>query len=295
MRRWLEFGGFIAALSALSAPLVGGCSSASNPYPDVNSFCQGEAAAYCQSGGVLGACNVSPTACETAQQAACNTAATNATMSGTRAYVSANAQACVDAVTAAFAGNGTPAFAVSYSTLQQLAVTCDEDVFSGSVPKNGSCKTTDDCAQGSTPANGATPGIVCSPVEPGSSTMECASSISVSTGMPCANFGSVCTDPGTYCMGVPAECTAGAQVGAACTAVKGCASDGFCQINAGETTGKCETPASLGSACSSDANCASAAPYCDLNRPLKSGGTGGSCQQGLAFAGGAPDCNAFGL
>jgi hypothetical protein len=290
MRRWLGFGGFIGALSALTAPLVGGCSSASNPYPDVNSFCQGEAAAYCQSGGVLGACVVSPTACETAQQAACNTAATQAMASGTRVYNPANAQACVDAVTAAFTSSTAGVLSVPYATLQQLAVTCEEDVFTGSVMRDGTCKTDDDCAQPS-PPNGTLPGFVCSPVVPLSTTMECEPSTSVATGGFCENPGSVCTDPGTYCVEVMNggfECQPGAGLGTSCTAEKGCAAGGFCQINAGETTGKCETPASLGSACSSNANCASAAPYCDLNVSK------GACELGLSFAVNSSDCKAFG-
>jgi hypothetical protein len=121
--------------------------------------------------------------------------------------------------------------------------------------------------------------------------MECEPSTSVVTNGFCENPGSVCTDPGTYCVEVTSggfECQPGAELGNACTAEKGCAADGFCQINAGETTGKCETPANLGSACSSDVNCASGAPYCDLNVGK------GECELGLSFAVHSSDCTAFG-
>jgi hypothetical protein len=301
MQRWSAVGSVLGALGALSAVLVGGCSSAANAYPDVDSFCQAEAAAYCQTGGVVAACGVSQAVCDAAQQSDCVTAANQATATGTRAYNSANVQACIDAVTAAFTSTTPGVLSVPYMTLQQLAQTCDQ-VFPGSVPLSGACKTSDDCAQGSTPsittASGATiPGVVCSPVAPGSTTMECATTIAVpgtGTGAECANFGSVCTDPGTYCTGVPAECTAGATMGGDCTATKVCALPFSCSMSAGATKGTCVAPAGISSACFSDEDCASTAPYCDLNVPPKGGKGTGSCELGLSFAVGGDDCNAFG-
>jgi hypothetical protein len=235
MRSWLAVGTGVLGLSAL---LVGGCSSTPAPYPDANSFCEAVANAECQTNGVLAACNVSASDCVLARQAACVTKSNAAVTTGTRVYTSASAPACISALNAVYSpAASTSAFSVSYSTIQALEQTCDEEVFPGTVPLKEACKTNFDCAQGATPANGTAPGVVCSPVEPGSAVTECAMSTSVTTGMPCANFGSVCTDPGTYCTGVPATCQQGAQVGDSCTAEKGCASDAFCQIDAGAKSG----------------------------------------------------------
>jgi len=285
------------ALSALGAVLGGeGCSSsAPNPYPNVLTFCAAKAAAYCQSTGVLEQCGVSQDACVTAQTSTCKMTAAQATSSGTRAYESANAPACISAVAAAFTPSSPGSLTVFYSTLQDLAETCDLDVFPGSVPLMGACKTDDDCAQ-SSPADGGIPGVVCSPVSPGSKTLQCETSVGVATGAFCENPGSVCTDRGTYCVNGKNgyTCEPGATMGKVCTTLNGCSAAFACKIPAGEAKGTCVAPASRGSECATDEECAPTAPYCDMNVVPAGGKAKGACEVGLSFAVGGDDCKAFG-
>ncbi len=278
MRMWLRLGVAIGVLGTLG----NGCSSGPLPNADVNAFCESKATQECQ---VAESCNAPSTAaCISLRQTVCITDANAAMKSGTRAYSQPAAGACISAVQSAYSNAPSE---ITFATLQQVDQTCAQ-VFPGTVPDGGSCKTDFDCANQE----------VCSPVEPGSSTMVCATAVSVNKGDPCANVGDVC-EPGTFCTGVPAKCAVGgtADNGATCTPTVGCATGDYCQIDAGATKGKCITAGSKGSLCTVDANCAAAAPYCDLNIEPKGGKTGqGSCETGL-FSGlgtDGADCTAFG-
>jgi hypothetical protein len=180
------------------------------------------------------------------------TDAQQATASGTRTYSQPDAAACINAVMTAYAQPD-----VSYATLQNLNTLCEE-VFPGTVPQGGACKTNFDCANASTE--------VCSG-QAGSTDTLCAPSVMVAAGGFCANPGSVCP-PGYYCTGTTAECQPGGTA-----------------AGAGTTASPCTT----------DANCSPTAPYCDLNVTPKNGtSTQGSCETGLSFATGADDCKAYG-
>jgi hypothetical protein len=254
----------------MSGVFTGGCSAAANPYPDVNSFCEARASAECQSpqstsGGIASACGVAPSDCIDARQQTCISNAAMFVATGTRAYTSSAAPACIAAVQAAYAGSSIPYTAAAPAfSIQSLSVTCDEGVFPGTVPLQGVCATNDDCAQGSTPsADPNIPAVVCSPVQFGLKKLECANSVSVATNGECANFGSVCTDPGTVCKGAPAMCEPGGTPGGTGT---------------------------QGSACTTNANCGPSFPYCDTNIQPNA-----ACEVGLSFAIGADDCRSFGL
>jgi hypothetical protein len=295
MQRWLVFG---SVVGVLSASLIGGCSSSTDPYPDQNTFCQAKAQSECNSaqsttGGIAALCNVDPSTCETARQEACISDANAALAGGLRSYSATGAVACIAAVQSAYVGGATST--VPYATLQGLDTACEQGVFPGSVAAMGTCTTSDDC---STDVNGNQ--MVCSPVNPGSHVLECATSIGpVALGGECANFGSVCT-PGTYCLGslsTPYTCQSGAEGGEVCTEDKGCATNFYCSMAAGETSGTCLTASNqAGTACSSDISCGgTTAPYCALDVAPSMGEGPGACEQGEAFApGGGGDCKAFG-
>jgi hypothetical protein len=294
MQRWLVFG---SVVGALSASLIGGCSSSTDPYPDQNTFCQAKAQSECDSalsttGGIAAICNVDTSTCEAARQEACISDANAALAGGLRSYSPTGAVACIAAVQSAYVGGATST--VPYATLQGLDTACEQGVFPGSVAAMGTCTTSDDC---STDVNGNP--MVCSPINPGSKVLECATSVAVPAGEACANFGSVCA-PGTYCLNsssTPYTCQAGAGPNEVCTEAKGCAIDLYCSTPPGETSGTCLVASNeAGTACLSDISCGgTTAPYCDLDVAPTMGSGPGACEQGQAFApGGGGDCKAFG-
>jgi hypothetical protein len=308
MRGWIVLGGVAAVVgTGLTALLIGGCSSASSPYPDQNTFCLAKAESECNSpastaaGGIEGVCGTAST-CVNARQAVCNEYANAALAGGMRTYSPSGATACIAAVQSAYAVTTPAAASVPYSTLQQLNLTCEQGVFPGTVQAMGACQTSDDCGVDAT----GNP-MICSPVNPGSKVLECATAIPVSAGQPCANFGSQCAD-GTYCLGsstTPYTCQNGAPVGGSCTATHGCGTGAYCSTNAGETEGSClAVSAQEGVACSSDVSCGGGGspgstpttsfPYCDLSAKPTTGQGPGACTAGQGFSLGGADCSAFG-
>jgi hypothetical protein len=299
MRRWFVFGSVAAVLGA---SLVGGCSSSSDPYPDQNTFCLAKAQSECNSalstsGGIAAACGVSASACTSARQEACINDANAAIQGGFRAYSAAGATGCIAAVQMAYTSNTVP-----YATLEQINTACEQGVFPGTVQTMGSCTSSDDC---STDATGNQ--MVCSPVNPGSSVLQCATAIPVAAGGECANFGSQCS-AGTYCLGskdTPYSCQSGNPVGASCTPAKGCGTGAYCSMTGSKAAGTClAVGTQTGTACTSDVSCGggggagstptTTAPYCDLNVPPTMGQGPGACEGGQQFAPGAFDCKAFG-
>jgi hypothetical protein len=189
--------------------------------------------------------------------------------SGVRAYVLGNAQACLDALNAAY-GNGNSK--IVFSQLEGPGSITDkcERVFSGSAGTAESCELDYDCADDG----------ICAPVAPGATEMVCAPQVAAV--QLCANPGSVCP-VNTYCALQPtgaAECVAAAAAGQACGTSMPCVSDQRCAGSA------CVDRVGPGGACVTSADCAATDPYCDPN-------AGSICTIGLTFATGADDCRAY--
>jgi hypothetical protein len=254
-----------AAIGALA--IACSASTASNPYPDVSSFCSAVAKAECQDNAV---CAIDQTQCETYRTSVCQQDAASAQASG-RTYNSDNAKACIDALNGAF-GNG--ASKVTYQQLYGSGSITDkcERVFVGNAGNGGACQTNYDCTDSSE---------ICAPV-PGMTGSQCAKPTQKNLGDACADPGDQCAD-GSYCStqggGIP-KCVASAADGAPCPSGVQCVSSDFCN------GGICAAKSGPGGPCTQDSDCNSQAPYCD---PY----AGHICTIGLTFATGAPDCKGY--
>jgi hypothetical protein len=255
-----------AVVTALSAFAGAACmQTPANPLGDVSGFCQEKAKAECQ---VTAVCAIDPSLCTTYRESLCNSDASSAMASGVRQYVPGSAQACLDALNAAY-GNGSsaPVLAILFAQLESITDTC-ERVFSGTAGTNVSCQSDYDCANNA----------ICALV-PGSASRVCAPPVaSTQFCFP----GSICpTD--MYCAAQPngaAICVAAAAAGQTCSASVPCVSDERCAGTA------CADRVTSGGACVTSSDCAAGDPYCDPN--------GGSvCTIGLTFAHGADDCRAY--
>jgi hypothetical protein len=246
-----------------------GCSvtSASPPYPDVQSFCNAKARAECQ---IAALCNVDANSCQAFRTSQCLTEAADATRSATRRYVADNAQACIDTVNGAY-GNGHSQ--VPFATLVGSGSIADKcgRVFSGNADKGAPCQSDQECASSR----------VCSAAAPGAMQHVCADPVRKNPGDFCSDPGSTCASD-TYCTmqdGGAAQCLPAVQAGqpcgtAPCVSADRCA-NGFCVARAGQ-----------GQACSTSDDCVSMAPYCDSY-------AGNICTIGLTFATGAIDCSGY--
>jgi hypothetical protein len=273
IRPVVSVGGGIVLALALGA----GCASKKpEPYPDVASFCSAKAQAECQ---IASTCLVDEKDCEVQRSSLCNMDASQAMASGTRSYVQANAQPCIDALNKAY-GNGSTK--VSFMQLVgpgSVTDTC-ERVFSGNAGMNTKCESSYDC----------TGNLVCSPAAPGSTALVCAPTVMVPAGGFCSTPGSMCAS-NTYCAmpmaGGAYDCEPAKKQNEPCDPVTApCESDQRCEMQAGVTGQTCEPRVALGQACQTSDDCDPSAPYCD---PY----VGNKCTQGLSFAAGAPDCEAF--
>jgi hypothetical protein len=263
-------------VAAVAAVLVTGCSAKSSaPYPDVTSFCTAKAQAECQISATCGF--PSPTDCETARAALCNTDANEAATTGsrTRKYTQANAPKCVDAINSVFGNNASK---VSYAQLVGPGSVTDfcERVFSGTTAFNQPCQSSYDCADSADE---------CVPVSPGLTSLICAPPTKVGPGDLCQNAGDVCTDD-TYCAPsatVAATCAPSMQEGQSCETAP-CVSAQRCEtLGSGPT---CEPRVEAAGSCATSDDCAPGAPYCDPYVNNK-------CELGLSFATEAPDCIGF--
>ena len=304
MRRWVVLGvsrGFSGSARLRS---WGGALPPPNPAPDQNTFCVAKATAECTSGatgGVAAICNVASSDCISARQSACETYANNAISSG-QVFDPDGANTCIAAVVAAYTAT-TDVLSVPYSSIPAIDDACEQETFPGTIPTNGTCTTSAQCAN-------TVDGGSITPINGGSSLLRCGMAIPVAAGGQCANFGSVCA-AGTYCSGSSTSeytCVNGAAIGAPCDEKMGCATGGFCATSAGSDKGVCieDGTSQSGAACTSDVSCGGGGsvgstpttqfPYCDFSIPPATGsGSGsGSCEQGQGFAAGATDCKAFG-
>ena len=279
IRRVVEVGAGIMLVASLG---VACAAKKSAPYPDVTSFCNAKAQAECQ---IAATCIVPETDCEAQRASLCNTDAESALATGTRKYVQANAQPCIDALNSAY-GNGSTK--VSFAQLVgngSITDTC-ERVFSGNSGMNEPCQTSYDC----------TDDFICAPVMPGTfadggtGMFVCAHAVQVAAGQFCASPGSTCATD-TYCA-MPAaggayDCEPAKQQNQPCDPASApCVSAQRCEAQSGVTGHTCEPRVTLGQPCQTSDDCDPTAPYCD---PYN----GNVCTPGLSFASGAPDCQAF--
>jgi hypothetical protein len=277
----------VGAGVGLIAALAAACSSKpAAPFPDVATFCTAKAQAECQ---IASTCLIDPNDCQAQRASLCNTDAVEAMKSGTgtRQYTQANAQACIDAVNAAYGNNNTK---VTYAQLVGPGSITDlcERVFSGNAGMSESCQSDYDC----------TGGFICAPAVPGAAGLAdagvgsylCEPPVAVAEGQLCSNPGSVCAVD-TYCT-IPAtkltyDCEPAKADGQPCdVTTEPCVSTERCESNVGVTGNTCMPRVSLGQSCVTSADCDPSAPYCD---PY----VGNLCTTGLSFASQAADCAAF--
>ncbi|MGH7271907.1 MAG: hypothetical protein ACREJ3_15870 [Polyangiaceae bacterium] len=273
LRGGLGVGVVVGALgTSLAACAV---APASNPYPDVASFCNAKAAAECQ---IAATCGNDASGCKVERASLCNVDAAQATADGLRQYVSASAQSCITAVSSAYGGGAT---SISYANLYGPGSITDkcERVFSGNIPQANTCKNSYDCAGSA----------ICAPEAVGSSTLICANESLVAEGDLCGQAGQTCASD-SFCAAQSSgasKCQPGLQDGQPCSATMPCISTERCAMNSGVTGQTCVPRVAASGSCASDADCPPAAPYCDPN-------AGSICTAGLSFATKSPDCNAFG-
>jgi hypothetical protein len=245
----------------------GGCEVDGSPcaYPTVESFCAAIAKAECQE---TTPCGLLASGCAAYRQSACLEGAilmpSVTSDIASRTYTPANAAACVDAVTSAFAAAEIPYASLPFDTCER--------VFVGSVATNGLCTNDYDCASG----------LGCVPAVPsnsgGASTAPtCQHVISVALGDSCAT-------PGDECQGSSCQLSNGSQpvcgafvgdgYGATCATADECG-QGVCVNFA------CYAPRAAGETCTSSDECALQSPLCDGD---------GICSSDLVFTGGSSDC-----
>jgi hypothetical protein len=266
MRNWL---GIAAALGVASTLPMACSSSTPVPFQTVSDFCTAKAQAECQ---IAPRCSIATPTCEEVRDQLCLTAAAEAT-SGTRTYTQPNAQACINAVNAAYS-QGNTSGQILYATLYGTGSVDDvcNRVFQGTEQTDAPCTTDYDCVN-----NG-----VCSEV-PGASQSVCAPPEPADAGQFCANPGTECAT-GTYCA---ASATGGAPICTARVTMGGvCSSTTLCLETLRCVDATCVAREETGGACTTDDDCSPTAPYCDTY-------AGGICTVGLEFATGASDCKGF--
>lgn len=239
------------------------------PYPDVASFCDAKAKAICEASAI---CAVDVNQCQTVQVSQCNTVASGDTQSGTRKYNSDNAKTCIDALNSAFGNNASKVLWSAWVGQGSLTDKC-ERVFVGAAGMNQSCKSDYDCAND----------LICSPAQPGASTLVCAKATPINAGDFCAAPGSECPAD-YYCAppqtGAAAQCIQAAAAGQSCSDSVPCVSSQRC------SGGLCVARGGGRAACMTDSDCGSMDPFCDIY-------AGNICTLGLTFATGATDCTGF--
>jgi hypothetical protein len=274
-----------AGVGLIAALAVGCAAKKPAPYPDIPSFCMAKAQAECQ---IASTCLIDANDCQAHRAAVCNSDAQAATEMGvgSRKYVQANAQACIDALNTAYGGGSTK---VSFAQLVgkgSIADVCAR-VFSGNAAMNESCASPYDC----------TGDLICAPVMPGLAARAdggagpsvCAPSVPVAAGGFCASPGSTCATD-TYCALPSAssayECEPAMQQSQSCDPVTApCASTERCVSQPGSAAPMCQPRAKLGQGCETDGDCVPDAPYCD---PYIR-----KCTTGQSFASDAADCAEF--
>ncbi|MBV9946124.1 MAG: hypothetical protein JOZ69_04675, partial [Myxococcales bacterium] len=127
--------GLVALVAALGLASAPACSSNSGPkYPNLVSFCNGQASAECNQ-QVLAACGLpSQATCVTQRQAICVAAAPQGTT-----YNPSAAEGCVNQVSSAYADAQ-----LTLNESNAISSAC-AGVFDGPGDKDAACKTDQDC------------------------------------------------------------------------------------------------------------------------------------------------------
>jgi len=212
---------------------------------DVQSFCDEWAKRACNDQVVSHCAAESADTCVAAQRTFCESLVPDGE------YSEVTAEACLDAVAAAYAD--AVLTADERDTLQALGATCDK-IRSGSTGKGGDCTEDSDCNRDVD--------LACVK-KAGHTTGECEKPTSVGGGISCADPDIVCDD-GFYCDG--AHCVEDAAASGPCSAAVPC-KDGFQCLSAdgtpvddgsdANTAGTCAPLKKTGEACHHDADCLS--------------------------------------
>ena len=267
-----------AVLLFVSATLVAACSSTPDEkYPDVKSFCGAKAKAECA--GVANTCGVSVTTCEGARASACVTFAA-ANVSPTRTYKPANAEACLTAVTAAYADQRLTVAEEDVTVSGSMGERCAR-VFEGKGAKGDACTSSFDC----------TGAFICAKAQTARATLVCATKAPKALGDGCANAGDTCA-AGSFCdTAGTVTCAASKKKGEACsTADPSGAGDLYvpCAEALRCDAQLCADRVGVGAACASHADCASDVPYCYESA------AGKRCAPSLIFSPEATVCKDYG-
>jgi hypothetical protein len=220
-------------------------------YPDASSFCMGWAQAECAD-AVLTAClSSSKDLCITQRQSACMTRVVTPAQEANLSYDSSRAEACVSAVSSAYAD--AKLTSDEENTMREAC----EPVFSGFGSKGSACNANSDCKQSE--------GLRCvvhlsSSNDAGPITGTCQQPVAASPGASCSAPEAQCAE-GFHC-GTSAHCDQDAELGQNCSLQNPCAEGLECSSSdSGEPT--CLQKAGIGDACNFDLDCASG--YCVEN------------------------------
>jgi hypothetical protein len=235
---------------------------AEDPYATRSAFCGAWAAAACSAATVQSCGAASSEECVASQQQFCEK------LVPTLGYTSANAQPCLDAVSAAY--SDAKLDAAERDVVRSLASPCDK-LSSGFIGEGEVCDETSDCA--------TIDGFECV-IALGETHGVCAKPIEVGGGESCEDTGSVCAS-GFYCDASSRHCLAAAGEGDACSGDAPCRQEYQCTGAEGAQT--CVAKAASGD-CTSDDDCAS-----DLCQRA-AGASKGTCVQEIILSPLEPIC-----
>jgi hypothetical protein len=214
--------------SALAAALaLAACSSSGPKYPDLNSFCNGEAMAECSSQVVLDCAVANASTCIANRQAVCVAAAPAGTT-----YVSTLADNCISVVSNAYSDAQ-----LTLAESNAISAACTA-VFDGPGGQNAACQVDTDCK--------ASTGLRCV-LQAGSSTGTCQIPQPVMGGGSCAASNEQCI-AGFHC-GASAHCDADGALNENCDAPDPCGPTLTC------VSGLCAAKGADGTACATGEDC----------------------------------------
>jgi len=248
MTKWLGLAG-VGVLLAL------GCSSsATDKYPNTDSFCAAVAQEECKAATD---CGNKVDACLSARKAHCFQGIPTSPL---RSYHSANAQGCIDKTHDTYAKD-----TITPADFADLQVACDK-VFQGSATSLQHCDATQDCSGD----------LICDKTV-------CAARVVKNQGDFCGNPGEVCGGE-SYCAPSASamQCVPKKANGEVCDDKVA-----PCQTSLRCNNSSCQARSPSGEACAADSDCAADAPYCDPNNANR-------CDRGLRFGPGLTACKDYG-
>jgi hypothetical protein len=247
---------------------AGGSAGAADSYASFSAFCAAIGAAEC-SDAVLARCQLAATtkdACRAEVSGSCSHQTSEVTrgVGGAGSYKQGAAEACIKAVSDAYATGQ-----ISANAHKAIVASCQE-VFRAGAPLGSPCRVDTDCD--------ASLGCYLTDVSKGT----CQKITPKAVGDDCGAVGDVC-GTGLYC-GADKACIERQGPGADCSPVtRPCAEDLRCALpDATATAGSCQARLAAGEECASDADCS--AGFCALQ------GDRWRCADPLGFDAGSRGC-----